>query len=219
MSDPAQPVSPFSQSYVDTYVPPAVHVTTPPTQVTSPYPGPTPTTTNNAAPVMPAVPALPTTGPVVQPPEVEAGPTEKLEDQNIFELLGVKDGTDEEKEAFLDELQHVIWEDFIENDVILLITQEEQAELKTIQSKPGVSEPELQEATLVFLEPLIPDLEQVLLEKALELKEDMVKERILGMKTYYAQQPAALQTLAQAEDLMRQDKWLSVAKQLNSIQN
>jgi hypothetical protein len=144
--------------------------------------------------------------------------SQSLEDQNIFHLLGVQDGSNEEKEAFLDELQQVIWEDFLENDVELLLTEEEVEGLRKIRATTGKSELELQEDIVVYLEKLIPDLEEILLEKALELKEDMVKERIAGMREFFANQPDQLRKLDEAETLIADDQWRSAAELLNSAQ-
>ncbi|MFO7719004.1 MAG: hypothetical protein R6W85_01020, partial [Gillisia sp.] len=104
-----------------------------------------------------------------------------LEAQNIFDLLGVASGSDQEKESFLDELQQAIWEDFMENDLKVLVTDDEMKEVRAIMDKPGQSEIEKQEAVVNYLEKLIPDLEDIMLEKALELKEEMVKERVAGL--------------------------------------
>jgi hypothetical protein len=143
--------------------------------------------------------------------------SQALEDQNIFFLLGVTDGTDEEREAFLDELQQVIWEDFLENDVELLITEEETVELKRITANKGLSDEQQQEQVIVYLEKLIPDLEEIMLEKALELKEDMVRERIAGMREYYAEQSDQLQKLDEAERLVNDDQWRAAADTLNAM--
>lgn len=143
--------------------------------------------------------------------------SEKLEDQNIFFLLGVTDGSEEEREAFLDELQQVIWEDFLENDVELLITEEELDDLKKITGATGKSDEEMQEEVIVFLEKLIPDLEEIMLEKALELKEDMVRERILGMKEYYAGDDESLKVLDEAQSLVDQAKWKTAAERMNTL--
>ena len=50
---------------------------------------------------------------------------EALISQNIFDLLGVTDGTEAQRNEFLDELQQAIWEDFLENDLELLVTDNE----------------------------------------------------------------------------------------------
>ena len=87
-----------------------------------------------------------------------------LEQQNIFDLLGVSDGTDQEKETFLDELQQVIWEDFLEKDVALLLTDQEHEQFRQIMDKPGPRDHQRQEEIIEFLDGLIPNLEQIMLE-------------------------------------------------------
>lgn len=143
--------------------------------------------------------------------------SESLEDQNIFFLLGVDDGSEEEKEKFLDELQQVIWEDFLEYDVKLLITSDEFVEFKKLLDEPATNDLEKQEKLVVFLEKLIPDLEQIMLEKALELKGDMLKERIAGMKEYHAGNADKLAKINEAEALLTQNKWYTTAQMLNEV--
>lgn len=157
--------------------------------------------------------------PITPPTPVDVQSTENsagaIKDQNIFTLLGVEDSSDEEKEAFLDELQQVIWEDFIETDVKMLITEDEMTKLHQLMEK-GDSQ-EVQEEMIDYLEKLIPDLEEIMLEKALELKEDMVRERMAGMREYYSDKPESLQQINVAEKLADQDKWDEAAQTLNSI--
>ena len=143
--------------------------------------------------------------------------SEKLEDQNIFYMLGVTDGTEEQKNQFLDELQQVIWEDFLDEDVKLLLTQEEQSELDRLKAAKPDAKLEEQEEVIVYLEKLIPDLEDILLEKALELKADLMKERVAGMRELYKDKQDVLMKIDQADQLMVEEKWLSAAKTLNSI--
>jgi hypothetical protein len=142
--------------------------------------------------------------------------SQTLEDQNIFTLLGV-DGSNEEKEAFLDELQQVIWEDFLDRDVELLITAEEMVGLKAILDKKDMQPEDQQEEVLVYLDKLVPDLEAIMLEKALELKEDMVRERVAGMKEFYAGNQEALGKLSSAEAKMNDGQWKDAADLLNTI--
>lgn len=220
MNDQQNPVPPVS--YVDDYQPPVS------SQPISDQPQPVAAQNlNPVEPVAPPVPNLP--GAPVMPsnsmPPTPSATTnsmpiqssQSLEDQNIFFLLGVDDGTDEEKESFLDELQQVIWEDFLESDVQLLITDEENQGLQAIQAKTELSEEDKQEEMVVYLEKLIPDLEEIMLEKALELKEDMVKERLAGMREYYADRLAELAKLDEAENLVRDDQWKDAATILNSL--
>ena len=170
-------------------------------------------------PTQPAESPQPTSSP--QPAQSELPSTDKtsesLEDQNIFFLLGVNDGTDEQKEKFLDELQQVIWEDFLEYDVKLLITSDEQTQLHQMMDSGQEQSLEEQEKVVVFLEKLIPDLEEIMLEKALELKEEMVRERAAGLRTYYADKPDSIKRIDEAEKLMDQGSWYSAAHLMNSL--
>lgn len=145
--------------------------------------------------------------------------SESLEDQNIFFLLGVRDGTDQEKESFLDELQQVIWEDFLEYDVKLLITSDEMVELQKMLNSQTDRDLEKQEKIIIYLEKLIPDLEEIMLEKALELKEEMVRERANGLRQYYADKPDKLQRVDEAEKLMDSNQWYTAAHLMNSLGN
>lgn len=143
--------------------------------------------------------------------------SQTLEDQNIFFLLGVVDGSEDEREQFLDELQQVIWDDFLQNDVDLLITEEEMSELKKLMGASDKSDAEVQEDVIIFLEKLVPDLEEIMLEKALELKEDMFRERLLGMEEYYAGDQESLDKVAEAKSLVDDNQWRAAAELLNGM--
>ena len=191
----AQPTqSPYS--YVDAYTPPASD------QNQSVQP-----------PMPPSVSAA-----QVSPLETKGGEqSEQLEDQNIFFLLGVQDGTPEQRESFLDELQQVIWEDFLEYDVKLLVTTSEQQQLDALLADSQTKDLEKQEKIVVFLEKLIPDLEEIMLEKALELKEEMARERVKSLKDIYNTDSEKLSAVTKAEELMNTNKWFSAATLLNSV--
>ncbi len=147
--------------------------------------------------------------------------SKKLEDQNIFFLLGVSHITDDEKEKFLDDLQKVIWNDFLSQDLELLLTEEEMDDFHKLTSVTGRSEEETQVAMVEFLEKLIPDLEKIMLDKALELKEDMFRERIKELKIAHAAHPLVLPKVLEAEGFLNTDPgeedWRSAAEVLNHI--
>ncbi|MBW7955814.1 hypothetical protein H3C66_03720 [Patescibacteria group bacterium] len=143
--------------------------------------------------------------------------SQALEDQNIFELLGITKATDEEKEVFLDELQQVIWEDFVENDVSLLLTEEELAEFKKIGEDTSLKEDERQGNMIEFLEKLIPDLEKIMLEKALELKEELTRERISDYQEFYKSDAAKLEKVNASLALADKQEWKNVAQTLNTL--
>lgn len=143
--------------------------------------------------------------------------SQELQDQNIFDLLGVTDGNQDEREKFLDELQQVIWEDFLEYDVELLLTKDELLELRAkVDVKQPLSEQE-QEDVISFLEDKVTNLEEIMLDKALQLKGDMVRERVSGMKDLYAGNEEALKKIAEAEVALADEKWADVASLLNSV--
>ncbi len=217
-------------SYVDEYQPPASQANaTLEESPASPAPSDVVSTQALEAPDEPQLPAeagesaadgtpsVKSTDAVTPSSNDSTAGSQQLEDQNIFFLLGVEDGTDEEKEAFLDELQHVIWEDFLENDIELLVTAEELQQVKDIITKAGDNHDQAQEEVIQYLEKLIPDLEDIMLEKALELKEDMVKERLAGMKEYYAEDVQATQKLADAQTAMDAARWHDAATAMNAI--
>jgi hypothetical protein len=177
---------------------------------------------------MPPLAARPTSAPApaaqpTQAPRPQAAPTNQdrisqtLEDQNIFHLLGVQDTSDSEKERFLDELQHAIWEDFLENDVDLLLTEEELVEFKKLSQQAGVSEDQRQGNMVSYLEKLIPDLEKIMLEKALDLKEEMMRERIIQLKKILGNQPEKFKKVQLAQQLIEDQKWRDAADELNSV--
>lgn len=143
---------------------------------------------------------------------------ELLEDQNIFFLLGVEDGTDSEKSSFLDDLQQVIWEDFLENDVALLILDSEHQKLKEIigPSTANISI-ETQEKIIEYLEEIIPDLEDIMVDKAVRLKADLLRERLASLKELHMNDQDKLTKVMQAESHIHEGMWATAARTLNSL--
>lgn len=142
---------------------------------------------------------------------------ESLEEQNIFSMLGVSTASNEQRESFLDELQQVIWEDFLEYDVKLLITLEDYDHLQEMLKKPGSDTEQSQEEIVTYLEKKIPDLENIMLEKALELKAEMFKERLTSLRELFSDQPEKIKSLAAAEKLMLEQKWRSAVEAVASL--
>jgi hypothetical protein len=208
MTDVTAQQNPQQSSYVDDYVPPVQTSADQVTEVVSEY-APEPSVAEDA---VSTAPQASTAAPVS-----EAGNSESLEDQNIFDLLGISEATEEEKELFLDELQQVIWEDFVENDVELLLTEDELKEFRAISENSSLSEDDRQGQMIDFLEKLIPDLEKIMLEKALDLKEDMTRQRITELQNHYKDTPERLEVVQQALSLADQQKWRSVATTLNAM--
>jgi hypothetical protein len=140
--------------------------------------------------------------------------SEDLKSQNIFDMLGLATISDEEKNQFLDELEMMIWDDFIVHDLELLLTSEEYSQARQILDDQAKSEDERKEALVVFLEKLIPDLDEVLYEKALELKSEMMAERLAKMKEGASEE--VLAKVKQAEEMISQNRWRSAVALLSS---
>ncbi len=155
--------------------------------------------------------AAPFTKKVVIPQE------ERLVSQNIFEMLGLSDSQDSDKEKFLDELQQAIWEDFLETDLELMVATQEKEEVQKILADNNFTELEKQEKILAYLEKLIPDLESILMEKAIQLKRELVQERVAGMREYYANNQQAIETINKATQLIVKGRWKSGIEILNSV--
>lgn len=149
----------------------------------------------------------------VEPAQSEPN-AEELKAQNIFEMLGLTNISDEEKNQFLDELESMIWEDFVVHDLELLLTSEEYAGAREILDKPNREE-EKKEALIVYLEKLVPDLDEVLYDKALELKSEMMGERLNKMREGADQ--AVLDKVKEVEDLISQNRWKSAVSLLNQL--
>ena len=145
--------------------------------------------------------------------------SQKLEDQSIFDLVGDNQGTPEEKEAFLDDLQKVVWDDFLDNDVELLLTDEELQPLEEIVARPNVDSMRKQQDIVTYLESKIPDLEDIMLEKALKLKEDLLMERVLATEQFFADKPKVLERLTQVRRLVDEGKFYDVIVQLYEIES
>ena len=178
--------------------------------------------TSPPSPGTPRPPALVSSPSVMPGAPASAQPggtkmSQSLEDQNIFHLLGIQGASESEKESFLDELQQVIWEDFLENDVDLLITDSEMEEFKKIRGRKFQSDVEQQSALIDYLEKLIPDLEKIMLDKALELKEEMMFERVNELMQMYRDDAARLAKVKQAKQLMGESQWGAAADLLNTI--
>ncbi|MCL2109972.1 hypothetical protein FWH30_00035 [Microgenomates group bacterium] len=132
---------------------------------------------------------------------------QSLEQQNVFTLLGAESLTDEEKENFLERLNKAVWDDFLDNDVELLLTEEELVKLTDVIKKMEISDEEKQAEMEAFLMEVIPDLERILVEKALKLKKDLAWERMSGLEKMHAQDAGVLEKITQAKEKAGAEQW------------
>lgn len=151
----------------------------------------------------------------VQSEEEKENAEEELRAQNIFEMLGLMKMTDDEKNQFLDELEAMIWDDFVIHDLELLLTSEEYVGARKIIDDGSQKDEEKKENLIVYLEKLIPDLDEVLYDKALELKSEMMGERLAKMKDNADE--GTLSKVKEAEKMISQNLWKSAASLLNQL--
>lgn len=145
--------------------------------------------------------------------------SEALIDQDVFVLLGVEDGADEQKQEFLDELVQVVWDDFVEEEAPELLKEADRHKLQELYTGSKTKELSNQGVTVDFLNARIPDLDRHIVALAAELKRSLMEERVAGMRELYKADPKALATIAQAETLIMQDKWRSAAMLLNGLED
>ena len=143
---------------------------------------------------------------------------QNIESQNIFDLLGVRGMTKEEEESYLVRLNKAIWDDFLDNDVELLLTEEEVGKLIAIINRQDVDEDQKQALMYDFLKGIIPDLDEILLEKASKLKEDLTLERVASMEELVVGDEGKLEELKRVRELVKGGQWASVSEMLNKIQ-
>ena len=149
--------------------------------------------------------------------EVENTDEEALENQNIFTMLDIKDQDETEREKFLEELENLIWDNFIEVELPLLLNSEEKNQADQILADTSKTEDERKEALLVYLEKFIPNLDEVMYKKALTLKKEMVEERLAKMRRQ-ADEEHNLNLMAdldQIQELIKAGRYKTAVELLN----
>lgn len=142
--------------------------------------------------------------------------SEKLQKMSIFEMLGVE-GSEEEKEAFLSEVQDVIWQDVVENDLAPLLTEPELDEVEAMLNNEQTPEDTKRDYLFDLILKKVPNAEEVLLERTMQLKSDLLHERLHGMQEFFKDKPEALSELEKAHGLIdgeQHDEAVAVLNQL-----
>jgi hypothetical protein len=144
--------------------------------------------------------------------------SEQLQKMSIFEMLGVQ-GTEEEKEAFLSEVQDVIWQDVVENDLAPLLTESELDEVQAMLNNEATPEDEKRDYLFDMILKKVPNAEEVLLERTMQLKSDLLHERLHGMQQFFVNNPDALAKLEVAHghiDAEQHDEAVVVLNELSA---
>lgn len=182
---------------------------------------PTPQPSSEPSPVPTPEPTpAPTPAPALEPtPELNDEPVneEDLESQNIFSMLGLENLEESEKEAFLADLEQLIWDNFIEVELPLLLNSEQKAQADQILADNSKTEDERKEALLVYVEEFIPNLEEVMYKKALSLKKEMFEERLKKMRDQATEENnlSLIADLDQIRELVAANRYKTATELLN----
>lgn len=142
---------------------------------------------------------------------------EDLEKQNIFAMLGLKNLEESEKEAFLADLEQLIWDNFVEVELPLLLNSEQKAQADQILADQSKTENERREALLAYVEPFIPNLDEVMYKKALSLKKEMFEERVKKMRDQATEENnlSLMADLDQIQELIAAGRYKTATELLN----
>ena len=181
----------------------------------TPEPTPEPTAEPSAEPTLEPTPK-PTAEPSAEPTP-EPVNEEDLEKQNIFAMLGLKNLEESEKEAFLADLEQLIWDNFVEVELPLLLNSEQKAQADQILADQSKTENERREALLAYVEPFIPNLDEVMYKKALSLKKEMFEERVKKMRDQATEENnlSLMADLDQIQELIAAGRYKTATELLN----
>jgi hypothetical protein len=142
---------------------------------------------------------------------------ENLESQNIFNMLGLENLEETEREAFLADLEQLIWDNFIDVELALLLNSEQKAQADLILADNSKTEDERKEALLVYIEEFIPNLEEVMYNKALSLKKEMFEERLKKVRDQATEDNnlSLIADLDQIQELITAGRYKTATELLN----
>lgn len=142
--------------------------------------------------------------------------SQSIQSMSIFDMLGVE-GTEEEKEAFLTQVQDVIWQDVVETDLAPLLSDAELDEVEAFLENEATTDDAKRDYLFGLIIDKVPDAESVLLTRTMQLKSDLLTERLEGMKEFFVNNAAAQSKLSQAEQLLTQHKHDEAVAILNEL--
>lgn len=130
----------------------------------------------------------------------------KLEDLDLFSLLRLEHLSNEEKAQRLVEIQEVVLTNFLQEDLPKLLSEED---LKTFQEM--AKDPQKSAEVEKWLQEKIPGLDQIMREKMLAAKKEIVRENMLtrlDLNTREAQDPEVQKNDQRMEELVKEKETL-----------
>ena len=95
-----------------------------------------------------------------------------LVNADFFELVGLTDLTDEEKDGRLREMEQNIFVDFMQNDLPALIDERQQEELDEFLKRDDAKP----EDVMAKISEFVPDVEDIIFAKSIEMKRAVILE-------------------------------------------
>ena len=138
---------------------------------------------------------------------------------DIFTLLGIENASDEDREAFLTQLQDAIWEEVVEDELLEQLTDEEVDSIEQTVTSETMSAEDKRNTLFSMLSDKVPNLEQRLAESTNRLKFDLLGERVDGLREYYKTNEAQLGVLDQVEQLVEAGNVNEAVSLLNKQQS
>jgi hypothetical protein len=128
---------------------------------------------------------------------------ETLDQIDVFTLLGMS-GSDEEKAAYLAQMQQSVWNTAIEEGILPMLTQAQLAEVEDMMADESVDIEVSRGLVFEFLLKINPDLPELIKEKILEFKGEILVSRIEGLRERYQGNPSELQRLDSIELMLEE---------------
>lgn len=126
-----------------------------------------------------------------------------LDQIDVFTLLGMT-GSEEEKAEFLAQMQQTVWTQVVEEEILPTLTQAQITEVENIMADDSVELEESKGKVFAYLLKTTPDLPELLKEKILEFKGEILVSRIEGLRERYQGNPSELQRLDSIEQMLEE---------------
>lgn len=126
-----------------------------------------------------------------------------LDQIDVFTLLGMS-GSEEEKTEFFDQMYQTIWSQVVEEAILPMLTQDQITEVEDMMADESVDFEESKGHVFAYLLETTPELPELLKEKILEFKAEILVSRIEGLRERYEGNPSELQRIDSIEQMIEE---------------
>ncbi|SRR5258708_2876402 len=141
---------------------------------------------------------------------------QSLRDIDLIMLLDFQ-GSEEEKQAFIQEMQNAVWQDIADTDLVGQLTDTEMEEIMKMLSDETVPAAAKQEMVTAQLMGKFPNIKEIVSHRALQFKADLFRERAEGIKMHYASNPENVQKVEQALATAQGGDYVQAAQLLKQL--